>query len=137
MKSIKNLLKKMLKLVKNINAIDTSGLVKKTDFDANKKAINGDMLNIAELATTAVLDAGHIKIPGAGNLVRKKKDYDAKISDVYYEYFRTSDYNKFMNRILDVKMKSKLVNGSNISGFVKNTDLDGKIKKLTTTTTKN
>ena len=40
-----------------------------------------------------------------------------------------------MNRILDVKMKSKLVNGSNISGFVKNIDLDGTIKKLTTTTT--
>ena len=63
----------MLKLVKNINAIDTSGLVKKTDFDANMKAINGNMPNIAELATTAVLNAGHIKIPGAGNLVRKKK----------------------------------------------------------------
>ena len=97
----------MLKLVKKINAIDTGGLVKKTDFDANMKAINGDMPSIAELATTAVLNAGQIKMPGAGNLVRKKKKkgYDAKISDIYYEYFRTSDYNKFMNRILDVKIK--------------------------------
>ena len=63
----------MSKLVKKINAIDTSGLVKKTDFDTNMKAINGDVPSIAELATTAVLNAGHIKMPGAGNLVRKKK----------------------------------------------------------------
>ena len=48
-------------------------LLKKTDFDANMKVINGDMPSIAELATTAVLNAGHIKMPGAGNLVRKKK----------------------------------------------------------------
>ena len=63
----------MLKLVKKINAVDTGGLVEKTDFDANMKAINGDMPSIAELATTAVLNAGQIKMPGAGNLVRKKK----------------------------------------------------------------
>ena len=78
-----------------------------------------------------------LKCPAPVIQSEKKKDYDAKISDVYYEYFRTSDYNRFMNCILDVKMKSKLVNGSNISGFVKNTDLDGKIKKINNNNKKN
>ena len=53
----------MSKLVKKINAIDTSGLVKKTDFDTNMKAINGDVPSIAELATTAVLNAVILKCP--------------------------------------------------------------------------
>ena len=128
----------MLKLVKKINAIDTSGLIKKTDFDAKMKGIKGDVPSIAGLATTAVLNAGLYKMPGANNLVIKKEDYDAKVSDVYHKHFTTSDNNKFKNSILDVKMKrKKLVNVSNISGFVKNTDLDGKIKKLTQTKKQN
>ena len=41
----------------------------------------------------------------------------------------TSDYNKFTNEILDDKIKSKkLVNKFDISEFIENTDLDGKIK---------
>ena len=41
----------------------------------------------------------------------------------------TSDYNKFTNEILDDKIKSKkLVNKFDISEFIENTGLDGKIK---------
>ena len=47
--------------------------------------------------------------------------------------FTTFDYNKFTNNILDAKVKkNKLVNKSDISGFIKNSDLDDKTKTLVT-----
>ena len=50
------------------------------------------------------------KIPDFSGLV-KKADYDAKISDIGKQYSTTSDYNKFTNNILDVKiLKSWLMN---------------------------
>ena len=47
-----------------------------------------------------------------------KTNYDAKISDTEAKYFTTSDYNKFMNEILDKKIKEKkLVDKSETSEF--------------------
>ena len=37
----------------------------------------------------------------------KKTDYDAKIAEMEKKYFTTSDYNKFMNNILDTKIAQK------------------------------
>ena len=49
--------------------------------------------------------------------------YDAKISDIEKKYFTTSDYHKFTSNILDAKTKEKeLVNKSNISNLIKNSD---------------
>ena len=62
------------------------------------------------------------------DLVKKKTDYDTKISDIETKYFNTSDYNKFMSEILDTKMKEKrLVNKSNISNPLKDFDLNTKL----------
>ena len=44
------------------------------------------------------------------------------------KYFTTSDYNKFTNKILDEKIKKKLIDESDISEFLKNTSLDGMVK---------
>ena len=44
------------------------------------------------------------------------------------KYFITSDYNKFTNKILDEKIKKKLIDESDISEFLKNTSLDGMVK---------
>ena len=56
-----------------------------------------------------------------------------KISDIQKQYFTTSDYNKFMNDILDAKIKNKeLVNKCDISGFINNSDLNNKIATLET-----
>ena len=50
-------------------------------------------------------------------------------------YFTTSIYSKFKNNILDIKIKKKeLVNQSDISEFVNNSNLDKKIKTLATKT---
>ena len=60
------------------------------------------------------------------SLVRKE-DYNEKIKDITIRYFTTSEYNKFMNNILDTKIKNKkLVNISDISGILNNTDLSEK-----------
>ena len=55
------------------------------------------------LAGTASLIAVENKIPNVSSLV-KKADYDAKIKEIESRYFTTSDYNKFMNIILDAKI---------------------------------
>ena len=49
----------------------------------------------------------------------KKIYYDADILDIKYKYFTTTDYNKFKNEKLDLKIKQKgLVNKSAITGFI-------------------
>ena len=59
---------------------------------------------------TAALTTVENKILGIGNLV-KKGDTDAEIKHITDNYFTTSDYNKFTNNILDVKITAKkLVN---------------------------
>ena len=64
---------------------------------------------------------------------RQKADYNEKIKDIESKYFTTSDYNKFKNDILDPKIKIKiLVNKSDISGFINNTDFNEKMKTLAT-----
>ena len=44
-------------------------------------------------------------------------------------YFTSFDYNKFTNNILDAKIKENLVNETNTSGFINNSDL---VKKIAT-----
>ena len=41
---------------------------------------------------------------------KKKKDHDAKISEIERKYFHASDYNKFMSDIIDAKMKQQKTN---------------------------
>ena len=84
------------------------------------------------MATTACLDDVKNKIPDITDLV-KQTDYDAKIKDIEDKYLTTSDYNKFTNEILDAKIKNKkLVNKSDISGFMNNSDLNKRIGTLAT-----
>ena len=82
-------------------------LLKKKDYDAKINEIKGEILSITGLV--------------------KKTVYNTKISDIEFQYFITSDYNKFMSNILDTKIKEKkLVNESNTSIFINNPDLDKK-----------
>ena len=47
--------------------------------------------------------------------------------NIEYKCFATSNYNTFTNYILDLRIKEeKLVNQSNISGFIYNSDLGKK-----------
>ena len=85
--------------------------------------------------TTTVLDTkiGEVKnkIPDVNGLV-KKTNYNSKISDIAKKYFTPSDYNKFTKKILDGKIKERgLVDKSDISNLVKNSDLNKKLVVLT------
>ena len=79
---------------------------------------------------TTVLNTKISEVEKNDNLV-KKTDYDGKISDKKGRNFTVSDYNKFTSDILDAKIKQKeLVNKSDISILVKNSDLDTKLGTL-------
>ena len=60
-------------LVWNVNTINTSGLVKNTDYDAKISDIEGKMPSTIGLAITASLDAVEYKIPNASDLVIEKQ----------------------------------------------------------------
>ena len=91
------------KSIKNVNAIDTSGLVRKTDYDKITD-IEGKTLTITGLATTATLNAVKNEIPNVSDIVRKT-DYDAETPDIDGKYFTMSDNNKFTNDIIDATIK--------------------------------
>ena len=57
------------------------------------------------MATTAALDAVMNEILNVNDLA-KKTDCDAKRSDIEGKYFTITDYNKFINEILDAKIKN-------------------------------
>ena len=60
-------------MVKEVNAIDTVGLVKKTDYNARIKDTEGKMPSITNLASTAALNAVENNLPNVSNLVKKKQ----------------------------------------------------------------
>ena len=91
-------------MVKKVNVIDTSGLVKKTNYGAEIRDVEDKIPSITALDTTAALTAAENKIPKFSDLVRKA-DYVAKISDIEKKYFINSHYNKFTNDILDAEIK--------------------------------
>ena len=71
------------------------------------------------------------KIPGIIGLIEKTV-YDAKILDIDKKYVSTSDY-KFKKEILNAKIKEKkLVDQSDISNLIKNSDLNTKLATLAT-----
>ena len=101
----------------------------------NLKKIIGNVAkkvpDISGLVTTTVLDTKikdvDSKITDLSGLV-KKAHYDGKILQIEGKYFTTSDYNKCKSRILDAKIKQKeLVNKSDISSLVKNSNLNTKL----------
>ena len=61
---------------------DTSGIVKKTDYNAKITTIEGKIPSISGLVTSAALTAPENKIPNFSNLVKKKTDYDTKITKI-------------------------------------------------------
>ena len=73
-------------MVKKVNAIDTSGLVKRTDYNAKIKDIEDKVPDITNLAATAALTAAEDKNLQFSDLA-KKGGYDAKISETEKKVF--------------------------------------------------
>ena len=67
------------------------------------------------------------KIPNVIDLF-KKTNYDTKIYNIESKCFDTSDFNKFMGEIRDIKIKEKrLVNKSAIARFIDKAVLNKKL----------
>ena len=97
---------------------DTSGLVKKTDYNVKIASITG-------LLATAAFNAVENKIP--------KTDYNTKILEHETKYLTTSNYNRFTAETLEAKIKEKgLINKSNIFNLVNRYDLNAKLVTLAT-----
>ena len=82
---------------------DITNLTTNTTRDARIYEVRKEIPSITNLTSTTALTTVENKIPNASNLVKKKADYDAKISEMEKNYFTTSDYNKFMTNTLDAK----------------------------------
>ena len=80
--------------------LDSSGLVRKTDYNAKITEIEDKIPSISGLGTNTALTAVENKIPNVNNLV-KKPDYDAVINETkkkitdhdHNKYITTPDFN--------------------------------------------
>ena len=100
----------------------------KTDYNAKITEIESKILSITGLATPPA--TVEIKTLDVTNLV-KKTDYDAETWDIKSKYFTAADYNTFINKKLDLKMKQKeLVDKSATVDLVKNAELDRKSSNI-------
>ena len=105
--------------VKKVNAIDTSKLINKTDYNAKIKNIEDKIPNITGLATTAVFTVVENNIPNVSNLV--KKQIMMQKYETLKKYFTNSDYNRFTNDILDTKVtENKLIDEYDLDEKIKN-----------------
>ena len=107
---------------------DIIGSVTTTVLNTKIGEVQDKFLVVTNLVTTNVLETTIKEVededPNFSDLV-KKRDYDAKISDIERKYFTTPDYNKFTSDIIDTKIKQKeLIDKFDISNLVKDSDLN-------------
>ena len=73
------------------------------------------------------------EIPVVSGLVKKKIDYDVKISDIEKRYFTIYDYNQCTSEVIDAKIKENgLVDKCKHSNILKSSDLNTKLATLIT-----
>ena len=140
------------KLVAKVDNIDTSGLVKKTDYntkitetedkipdsssfvkkiDYNTKIteIEGEIPDINRLATKIALNTVENKIPDISGLV-KKTDYNTTITDIenilinhnYDKYVATSEFNTSAANVFNTRLAQ--------ANLIRKTDFDAKLSSL-------
>ena len=108
---------------------DTSGLVKKTDYNAKITEIEGKIRSTSGLATNAALTAVENKIPNINSLVRKT-DYDRKITGTekkltdhnHYKYITTTEFNSLATDAFNARLAQ--------ANLITKTDFDAKLSSL-------
>ena len=106
------------KLVAKVDNIDTSGLVKKTDY-------NTKITDISGLATKTALTTVENKIPSITGLA-KKTDYNTKITDIenklnnhnHDKYVATSEFNTLAANVFNARLAQ--------ANLITKTDFDAK-----------
>ena len=135
-----------------INIPDTSGLVKKTDYNAKITEIEGKIPGISNLATKTALTTVENKIPSVSNLV-KKTDYNTKVTEIenklnnhnHDKYITTPELNTlaadvFNARLSQANLVKKTIFDNTLSSLdskiaaneTKNDSIENELKKLKT-----
>ena len=115
---------------------DTSGSVKKTDFNSKITEVQDKIPSITALATNSALTTVENKIPGNSSLV-KKTDYDKKISKIenkvndhiYDKHITTHEFNRLTKEIFKARLAQ--------ANLIAKTDFDNKLKKISDRVTSN
>ena len=110
---------------------DTSGLVKKTDYNTKITEIEGKIHDISGLATKTALTIAKNKIPSISGLV-KKTDYNTKITDTenilnnhnYDKYVATSKFNTLAANVFNTRLAQ--------ANLLTKTDFDVKFSSVNT-----
>ena len=115
---------------------DTSGLVKKTDYNTKITEIEGKIPDISNLATKTALTTVENKIPNISNLV-KKADYNTEVTEIenklnnhnHDKYIDTSEFNKLAVDVFNARIAQ--------ANLITKTDFDAKLSSLNKKITKN
>ena len=114
---------------------DTSGLVKKTDYDTKITEIERKILDVSSLATKAALTAVENKIPSVSNLVNKT-NYNTQITEIekkltdhnHGKYITTPEFNTLAADVLNARLSP--------AKLITKTDFDSKLSGLNRKITK-
>ena len=117
------------KLVAKVENIDTSSLVKKTDYNTKITEIEGKIPDISGLATKPALTTVENKISSITGLV-KKTDYNIKITDIenklnnhnHDKYVTTSKFNTLAANVFNARLGH--------ANLITKTDFDAKLSSL-------
>ena len=90
---------------------DTSGLVKKTDYNTKITEMEGKIPDVSNLAAKTSLTAVENKIPDASSLV-KKTDYNTKITEIenklnnhnHDKYITTPEFNNLVTDVFNARL---------------------------------
>ena len=115
---------------------DSSGLVKKTDYNAKITEIEGKIPSISGLARNTALTAVENKIPNISNLV-KKTDYNTKITEIkkkltdhnHDKYITTPEFNILAPDVFNARLAQ--------ASLIAKTDFDAKLSSLNREITEN
>ena len=115
---------------------DTSGLVKKTDYNTKIIEIEDKIPNISGLATKTALTTVENKIPSISGLV-KKTVYNTKITDIenklnnhnHDKYVATSEFNALAANVFNARLAQ--------ANLMTKTDFDAKLSSLNRKITSN
>ena len=137
------------KLVAKVDNIDTSSLVKKIDYNTkiteieNKipdasgfatktglTTVENKIPSVSNLTTKTALTAVENKIPSISGLVKKKTDYNTKITDIenklnnhnHDKYVATSEFNTLAANVLNARLAQ--------ANLITKTDFDAKLSSL-------
>ena len=128
---------------------NTSGLVKRTDYNTKIAQIQGKTPDVTNLTTKTVLTTVENKIPSVSSLV-KETDYNTKITEIetklnnhnHDKYITTPEFNTlaadvFNARLARANLMTKTIFDNTVSSLdikigTKNQSNENKLKKLKT-----